>query len=295
VGADAPIEDRARALRVSAHLLEGEGSAYDRGGLLGEARARAERALALSREAGEPAGIAQALLVACEFEVAGTLPQRRRRALAEEALTHARRAGDRRLEALALMDRALAVGAEPGMAEFDEVEVALRRLGSTRHLLGLYNSAAYNCIKEGRPEAARIALEPAVPIVRSLGDPRAAIFLAGNMGLEALFSGDYERARTAFEEQVRLCVLEEWDALAAEGLGGLAAVAAVEGDSERAARLLGAAEAIGSVGDADVLKRLEQRFLGPARDRLGGAAWSSGYAAGAALGLREAAELAAAG
>src|ERR687889_2140593 len=106
------------------------------------------------------------------------------------------------------MDRALAVGAEPGMAEFDEVEAALRRLGSTRHLLGLYNSAAYNCIKEGRPEAARIALEPAVPIVRSLGDPRAAIFLAGNMGLEALFSGDYARARTAFEEQVRLCVLE---------------------------------------------------------------------------------------
>jgi non-specific serine/threonine protein kinase len=294
-GAEASVEDRARALRASAHLLEGEGSAYDRGGQLGEARARSERALELSRKAGEPAGIAQALLIACEFEVAETLPQRRRRALAEEALSHARRARDQRLEAVALMDRALAVGAEPGMAEFDEAEAALRRLGSTRHLLGLYNSAAYNCIKEGRPEAARRALEPAVPIVRSLGDPRAGIFLEGNIGLEALFSGDHERARTAFQEQVRLCALEGWEALAAEGLGGLAAVAAVEGDSERAARLLGAAEALGSVGDADVLKRLEQRFLGPARDRLGGEAWSSGYAAGAALGLREAAELAAAG
>jgi predicted ATPase len=294
-GPEAPIEDRARALRVSAHLLEGEGSAYDRGGLLGEAQARAERALELSREAGEPAGIAEALLIACEFEVAGTLPQRRRRALAEEALTHARNAGDRRLEALALMDRALAVGAEPGMAEFDEVEAALRRRGSSRHLLGLYNSAAYNCIKRGRPEAARRALEPAVPIVRSLGDQRAAIFLAGNIGLEALFSGDHERARVAFEEQVRLCAGQEEEALAAEGLGGLAAVAAVEGDLERAARLLGAAEAIGPVGDADVIERLEQDFLAAARERLADAEWSSAYAAGAALGLSKAADLAAAG
>ena len=294
-GAEAPIEDRACALRVSAHLLEGEGSAYDRGGLLGEARERAERALELSREAGEPGGIAQALLIACEFEVAGTLPQRRRRKLAEEALTHARRAGDRRLEALALMDRALAVGAGPGTDEFDEVEAALRRLGSTRHLLGLYNSAAYNSIKEGRPEAARRALEPAVPIVRSLGDPRPAIFLEGNIGLEALFSGDHERARIAFEKQVRLCAREGEEALAAEGLGGLAAVAAVEGDPERTARLLGAAEAIGSVGDADVIERLERDFLAAARERLGDAKWSSAYAAGTALGLHEAADLAAAG
>ena len=294
-GAEAPIEDRARALRVSAHLLEGEGSAYDRGELLDEARARAERALELSREAGEPAGIAQALLIACEFEVAGTLPQRRRRALAEEALTHARSAGDRRLEALALMDRALAVGAGPGTAEFDEVEAALRRLGSSRHLLGLYNSAAYNSIKEGRPEAARRALEPAVPIVRSLGDQRAAIFLSGNIGLEALFSGDRERARIAFEEQVRLCAGQGEEALAAEGLGGLAAVAAVDGDPERAARLLGAAEAVGSVGDADVIERLEREFLAAARERLGESEWGAAYAAGAALGLSEAASLAIAG
>ena len=291
-GAEAPIGDRARALRVSAHLLEGEGFAYDRGGQLGEAKARAERALELSREAGEPAGIAHALLIACEFEVAGTLPQRRRREMAEEALTHAREAGDRRLEALALMDRALAVGAGPGTAEFYEGEAALRRLGSTRHLLGLYNSAAYNCIKEGRPEAARRALEPAVPIVRSLGDQRAALFLAGNVGLEALFNGDYERARMAFEEQVRLCAELGEEALAAEGLGGLAAVAAIQGDPARAARLLGAAEAIGPVGDADVIERLEHDFLAAARQRLGDAEWSSAHAAGAALGLSEAAELA---
>jgi enamine deaminase RidA (YjgF/YER057c/UK114 family) len=131
--------------------------------------------------------------------------------------------------------------------------------------------------------------------VRSLGDQRAAIFLAGNIGLEALFSGDHERARAAFEEQVRLCAGQEEEALAAEGLGGLAAVAAVEGDLERAARLLGAAEATGAVGDADVIERLEQDFLAAARERLADAEWSSAYAAGAALGLSKAADLAAAG
>jgi tetratricopeptide (TPR) repeat protein len=230
--------------------------------------------------------------MACAFEVAESLPQTRRRALADEALEHARRAGDRRQQARALMDRALAVGAGPGTAEFAEAEAALRELGSARHLLGLYNSAAYNDIKQGRPDAALRALEPAAPIVRALGDPRADIFLQGNIGLAALFSGDYDRARAAFEEQVRLCVMQGDEALAAEGLGGLAAIAAVEGAAERAARLLGAGERIGSVADADVMDRLEREFFASARERLGDIEWSAAHAAGAALGLSEAAELA---
>jgi hypothetical protein len=92
-----------------------------------------------------------------------------------------------------------------------------------------------------------------------------------------------------------LCAREGEEALAAEGLGGLAALAAVEGDAERSARLMGAAETIGSVGDADVIERLERDFLAAARERLGDAKWNSAYAAGTALGLREAADLAAAG
>jgi hypothetical protein len=44
-----------------------------------------------------------------------------------------------------------------------------------------------------------------------------------------------------------------------------------------------------------VIERLEQDFLAAARERLADAEWSSAYAAGAALGLSKAADLAAAG
>ena len=79
-------------------------------------------------------------------------PQRRRRALADEALTYAREAGDDRLVALALMERAGAVSPERDTGELEQAATALRKLGSARPLLLLYNNTAYNAIKAGSPE-----------------------------------------------------------------------------------------------------------------------------------------------
>lgn len=56
-------------------------------------------------------------------------------------------------------------------------------------------------------------------------------------------------------------------------------------DSERAARLLGAATAIGSIGDADVNAQLEEQFFAPARDRTRD--WSHAYTAGAQMSFEE--------
>ena len=286
VGDDAPARDRARALRAQVHLLLEQGAAYDTQGVLNAARTKAVEALALSREAAEPAGIADALLVSGELEMAGSLPQRRRRALAEEALTCAREAGDDRLVALALLGRASAIRLEDDTGEFEQAATALRKLGGARPLLALYTNASYGAIKAGRPEVAGPFLAQAVPLARELRDPVSLAVTWGNVGLEALFTDDLDRARSAFEEQVRLCREHVLRHIAAEGLGGLAAIATRRGDPERAARLLGAATAIGSIGDADVEPQLEEQFFAPARLRT--RHWSQAHTAGTQMGFEEA-------
>jgi predicted ATPase/DNA-binding SARP family transcriptional activator len=286
-GNAAPLPDRARARRAQGLLLQSKGAAYDAHGLLKEARAKAATALELSRREGDPAGIADALLVLAGLEMAETLPQRRRRALAEEALSCASKAGDDRLVALALTERALAVPLEQGAAELEQAAAALRKIGSSRYLVGLYSSAAYNAIKAGTPKRARPLLDRALPLARELGDPLLQAFVWGNLGFEALFTGDLERARGAFDEQLRLCrkyVL--W--VGAEGLTGLAAIAARRDDPERAARLLGAATAPGQCTDDDVTAKLEERFFAPARARHGTRHWNEAQAAGAEMSFEQA-------
>jgi non-specific serine/threonine protein kinase len=117
-------------------------------------------------------------------------------------------------------------------------------------------------------------------------------FVCGNMGLAALYSGDLDRAQEAFEEQLRLC-REHVFWVAAEGLSGLAALAARRGDPKRAARLLGAATAIGPWdADTDVRDALEQRFFEPARRRYGAPRWSQAHAAGTRLSFEAAIDFA---
>jgi len=291
-GDAAHVGDRARGLRAQVYLLDDQGVSYDTHGLLDHARTKAVDAVALSREAAEPAGVADALLALAALDAAESQPQRRRRALADAALPYARQAGDERLVALALLERATAVPPEDSVADLDEAAAALRKLGSARLLLALYNNASYNAIKAGRPEAAAPFLAQAVPLAHELGDP---VFLAGtcgNVGMEALFSDDVDRARDAFDEGLRLCREHVVRHLAAEGVGGLAAVAARRGDPERAARLLGAATALGAVGDADVNAQLEERFFAPARRAPN---WNDAYTVGAQMGFEEAIAFALAG
>ncbi|MET0206406.1 MAG: NB-ARC domain-containing protein, partial [Thermoleophilaceae bacterium] len=283
----APVGDRASARRAHVHLL-GQGAAYETKAVLDDVRSKAVDSLALSREAADSGGIADALLALASLDMAESQPQPRRRALAEEALTCAREAGDDRLVALALMERACSVRVDEGTAELEEAAAALRKLGSSRILHWLYNNSAYNAMKAGKPELARPFLAQAIPLADELGDAVDLAFVSGNVGLEALFSEDFDRAEEAFMSQLRSCRESVVPHLAAEGLGGLAAVETRRGDPARAARLLGAANATGTVGDADVNTQLEERFFAGARARCGRQRWSEAEAAGAELSFEEA-------
>jgi len=273
------------------NLSSMDGSAYDVE-VRERSRVRAQEALALARRAADPTTIGETLLACGSLEMVEPLPQRTRWEFADEALSVAREAGDARLVAFALMERASALKSDEASADLEEAAAALRSVGAFRALATMYWNAAYNAIKDGCHERAGPLLEQARPLVHQLGDPWLMCFFCGNDGLAALFTGDDDRARAAFEEQLRLCgeLVVPW--LAAEALGGLAAIATRAGDLERAARLLGAASVHGAIGDADVTRELEQEFFEAARARCGERRWSDAYAAGRRMSFQEAIALA---
>ena len=75
---------------------------------------------------------------------------------------------------------------------------------------------------------------------------------------------------------------------ASEGLLGLAAVAAVRGDVDRAARLVGAAAAHRTAPEDPVDARLDATFFEPARTRYGADAWDAAARDGSALSFEDA-------
>jgi predicted ATPase len=290
-GDAAPVRDRARARGGLARLLTSHGAAYDWRGSREEAKVCAADALAL-KEAEDPGMIAANLLVLADLELAESLPQRRRSALAEEALVHAREAGDERLVAFALWDLALALPVEQAGEEIDRAAAAASAIGSSRLLINLYSSAAYNAIKAGTPTRAQRLLERAIPLARELADPVLLVNVCGNVGLAALFIGQLDRAQTEFVEQVRLCREHVWPEPAGEGLAGLAAIAAARGDLERAALLLAAARAAGPIADDDVEAHLNEHFFEPARADYGERRWNDAQARGAQMSFEHAITLA---
>jgi predicted ATPase/DNA-binding SARP family transcriptional activator len=293
VNADAvPIEDQARALRARVHL--DEAALFATGAALEQARARAAEALTLSRRTGDPGAIADALLGLGNLEMGGTFPQQRRRTLAEEALARAREADDARLIAFALMSRANALPPDKGQPELEQAASALRALGATRSLIWLYSNAAYDALKIGQPALARSLLDEAAPLARQAGDPVPLAHVCGNIGLEALFNGDLERAGDAFHEQLQLGREHVMPLVVPEGLAGLAALATRHGDPDHAAQLFGAATATahGVIADADVMAQLEEQFFGPARAAYGEERWNKAEAEGARLNFEQAIALA---
>jgi predicted ATPase/DNA-binding SARP family transcriptional activator/Tfp pilus assembly protein PilF len=286
---DTPLEDRARALRAEVVMLEEQGSAYDAGGAQAVLHSTASEALALSRRAGDPAGVADALMHLPSFNPDD--PERAR-ALAEEALPYARESGDEGLIADALSLRALSFPIVNVDAEIAEAAALYRKVGDIHGLASLYNNAGYVAVTQGSYECAAAYLDEALELAERTGEQLRVMLVFGNLGLAALFTADLECAAAHFAEQLRLSREHAVYWMAAEGIGGLAAIAARQGEAERAARLLGAAESLANILNDAAGLRLEQEFFTPARERLGEKRWGAAYADGAALSFDEAVSLA---
>ena len=282
-GDRAPLIDRARAIAWLAQFdLGNEGEATI---------ARLREALELYRQADDHAGISQTLRRLALALGAFADDRIGERECAREACRHARLAGDDVLLGMALGQLAAAEGQQ--RAELLEQSAALLTpSGNLRGVARVYTSAAYVALGEDRVEEATTLLDTALQAVSRIDSPWEKMIILGNIGLARLFAGEPEDAREPFQGELRLSVEHRFPTGADEALAGLAAVVAAEGRDDVAARLRGAARALGYPPDPldeRIDDRLERTYIAPARVRYGDSAWATAERAGAALSYAEAA------
>jgi predicted ATPase/DNA-binding SARP family transcriptional activator len=246
-------------------------------------------ATTIARELGEPLLLSRALRFYAGSVSVGDARHDVIDPLADEALSSATAAADDWQIALAW--EAKAKGASTAVELRDRVQRAvslLERVGNIYYLGILLIDAEWVALNNGDDRDAMDFADRARPVIRELDSPFLWMHQQGNLGLAALFMGDTETARDAFGEELKLC-RELVFQPAEEGLHGLAALAALHGDDDRAARLAGAAVAH-SHGHAQepVEKRLYARFLAPARARHGAKRWDTAVREGSALGFEDA-------
>jgi hypothetical protein len=246
----------------------------------------AQAALELFAQAGDAAGEARALcaLSACAIEShslrgEGDITDAVR--LAEQAVDRARASGDAPTLAFALGRLAGVVPVAAVNPYLAEATSSLLAVDNLYELAQLQSNVAYTLLAEGRPEDARRVIDP--DLAEQTGDPFVQVNSRGDRGLVALLAGDLISAGQLFAEQLELCHRHGFVTLSREPLGGLAAVAAASGNDRRAARLFGALGPEGMLGHLKILDTIEQRFLRPARYRLGTEAWRREQLEGAAI------------
>ena len=248
------------ALRIEAEGLWRLGRGSEQPAILAEAEA-------IARELGDPLILSQALQDRVDVE-APLRPDLAAR-LAEEALSLAQAAGDGWLIAQAFRTRAKMAPAEELREQVDQAASLLTEAGNVFGLAGLLGAAGYMALSEGSDRDAKEFTQSALAIARELDHPFTSMFVHGNFGLAALLTGDTDAAAHAFREELRLCRELVARPFATEGLLGLAGVAVVRGDVDRAARLVGAAEALRSEPGDAVHARLDATFFEPPEHGVG--------------------------
>jgi hypothetical protein len=192
-----------------------------------------------------------------------------------DALELADRAGDAQTRAWVLSTMSLVAPTVQDVLSVGSQAVATHRAaGNQREVAAVESGIAYTALRHGADSAADTHAREALEAARDYGDPWALALAHGNAGLAALFNNAPGAAQRAFVSELRLSVdygfQSEYAPLLNEALSGLAAVAAAHGRDRTAATLSGAAEAATPEGnDPAIARRLDERFLAPARARLG--------------------------
>jgi hypothetical protein len=190
---------------------------------------------------------------------------------ADQADACARATGDPWQIAVAAYVRALAAGDRRELrARVDRAASLLQHTEDAHHLADLFHVAGHRALVSGDYDDAAELLARAATLIRGLGELFEWMKVRGKSGLAALLTEDLAGAVAAFREQLELARELVVLPAAGEGLRGLAAVAARDGDLDRAARLYGAAGAhrYGQPEHPfDV--RVRETFIAPARVRHG--------------------------
>ena len=216
--------------------------------------------------------------------------------LGEEAITYARTSGDRWLLGLVTGNYGY-LTAKLGEIEkanelTDEAYRLCRAVGDVSlTALWLSNLAGY-ALEGGNTAEARRRLDESLELARLIDDTRGAGGALANLGWVELLEGDFEHAFSYFEEAAAIARCSG----AAVGRRvdlGLLPVAAARGDADRAARLAGAALALGRSAGFDPADMTPfATHLDDVRPALGEQAWQNARDEGAVLDLEAALRLA---
>jgi predicted ATPase/DNA-binding SARP family transcriptional activator len=242
-----------------------------------------------ARALGHPAFVSQALLGRLYVEVfAGRVDAAD--VLADEALEWAAASDDEWTIAEVAKAKAYAASTLAELRErVDWAASLLAEVGNVYEVANLLSSAAYQALCLGGEPDAKQLVDRAGPITRELDSPYLSMILHGNLGLAALLTGDPDAARQAFRDQLELCRELVVAPVSSEGLLGLAAVATVRDDLDRAARLVGASDAHRyGQSPGPVEARLHATFFDHARARHGASTWDRAVCEGAALSFNDA-------
>ncbi len=261
-------------------------------GDIGRAREWYSRLLAVAPDEERTSGRAKALYGAGTL---GFMQGERDEALRlhEESHSIARELGDRTLEADALIGLArVAVldGDAIVMERYAQASLeAARAAGDERRAATALHHVVEALRRQGRYDEALPLYYESVERHRALGDRRGVALELHNLGNVARLTGDPEPAAARFRESLALAGELEHPRIAAHCLLGLAHVAAALGHWSRAARLLGASDALlagaGAALDPDY-RGDRERTREAVESALGEDAFAAETEAGAALGLQ---------
>ncbi|HLW58290.1 MAG TPA: tetratricopeptide repeat protein [bacterium] len=202
---------------------------------------------ALFREVGDVTGIAYSLHHLAHV-AAERLNYDRAVTLFEESLTLFREAGDRwgvgwSLHCLGMetLNRGYVARAKGLLGESLSI---VQEVGNTYTLAYLYHNLGIVAERQGDYKRAAELLEKALTITRLVGDKGHTPGVQCSMAKVLLCQGDQERAGALYRESLILRREIGDRPRFAESLEGLAGLAGAQGHHERAARILGAAEAL---------------------------------------------------
>jgi predicted ATPase len=279
-----PTLERAKALDGAGYLAGEQGDQ--------SCRTLLEESLTCAREVGVPAVVAMAASHLSVFMGMDEGPQAR--ALGEEAVALARRANDRYTLAVALnnLGQVFLYQFQDPTATKDmwKESLAIRReIGdASRVALSLSNLATLELLGGDFARAADFARE-ALELAEGIGDKRHMCFSHANLGWAALGQGRADEALEYFGRSLLLARDIGNAQGILENLMGFAAAAASTGEVLRAARLVGAVEALDDLVGVKLSETetapLVERFIGAARSTVEVADWETARADGAAMNL----------
>jgi len=216
---------------------------------------------------------------------------------AEEALGLARAAGELAVEGFALTQMAIgSLEIERGRPLLEAGLEALRRAGAINRIPGALSTVAFGLLRLGAYEEAEALHRQALYAVNQTRSRYLTALVEGNRALTSLMRGAYDEAREGFVAELRIAHARTLYTFYFEAFLGLGALAARDGDDERAVTLEAAAwthlDRPNTPAEEPVYTRITQRFLEPARERLGPEATARATAHGHELPLADAVALA---